>query len=55
MLGKEQESKPGGGQKGLKERVIDAGICSGCGACAGLCPYQDFYRDRSVVLASLRS
>lgn len=47
---KEQESKPGGGQKGLKERVIDAGICSGCGACAGLCPYQDFYRDRSVVL-----
>ncbi len=39
-----------GGQKELEERVIRAGLCTGCGACVGLCPYQASYRDRTVTL-----
>jgi coenzyme F420 hydrogenase subunit beta len=27
------------GQKGLVEKVIEAGLCMNCGACANLCPY----------------
>ncbi|NPU83860.1 MAG: 4Fe-4S binding protein [Syntrophaceae bacterium] len=39
-----------GGQKELQEQVQDAGLCTGCGACVNLCPYQTFYRDRTIVL-----
>jgi len=39
-----------GGQRELAERVLDAGLCSGCGACVNICPYQAIYRDRTVVL-----
>lgn len=39
-----------GGQKELGERVRDAGLCTGCGACVNLCPYQVFYHDRTIVL-----
>jgi coenzyme F420 hydrogenase subunit beta len=42
----------GGGQKELKEEVLDAGLCTGCGACVGICPYQTQYHDRTVVLHS---
>lgn len=38
------------GQKELKEQVQDAGLCTGCGACINLCPYQVFYHDRTIVL-----
>lgn len=38
------------GQKELKAQVRDAGFCTGCGACVNLCPYQVFYRDRTIVL-----
>jgi coenzyme F420 hydrogenase subunit beta len=38
------------GQKELKEQVRDAGLCTGCGACVNLCPYQVFYHDRTIVL-----
>jgi coenzyme F420 hydrogenase subunit beta len=38
------------GQKELKAQVQDAGLCTGCGACVNLCPYQVFYRDRTIVL-----
>jgi len=38
------------GQKELKSQVRDAGLCTGCGACVNLCPYQVFYRDRTIVL-----
>lgn len=38
------------GQKELTSRVRDAGLCTGCGACVNLCPYQVFYRDRTIVL-----
>jgi len=38
------------GQKYLRERVIDAGLCTSCGACVGLCPYFASTRDRTVLL-----
>jgi coenzyme F420 hydrogenase subunit beta len=43
------ESVPGG-QKDLVEAVIKTGLCTGCGACVNLCPYQAIYRDRVVTL-----
>ena len=39
-----------GGQKELEEQVLGAGLCTGCGACVGLCPYQAIYHDRTVIL-----
>jgi len=39
-----------GGQKELEEQVLSAGLCTGCGACVSLCPYQTIYHDRTVVL-----
>lgn len=38
------------GQKELKAQVRDVGLCTGCGACVNLCPYQAFYHDRTIVL-----
>jgi coenzyme F420 hydrogenase subunit beta len=38
------------GQKDLKARVQDAGLCTGCGACVNLCPYQVFHHDRTIIL-----
>jgi len=37
-------------QKLLKKNVLDEGLCTGCGACVGLCPYQVIYHDRTVQL-----
>jgi len=37
-------------QKLLKNNVLDAQLCTGCGACVGLCPYQAIYNDRTVQL-----
>lgn len=34
----------------LKKNVWDSGLCTGCGACTGLCPYQVFYNDKTVQL-----
>lgn len=39
-----------GGQAGLIEQVIAPGLCVGCGACVGLCPYQEFKDGRIVVI-----
>jgi coenzyme F420 hydrogenase subunit beta len=41
-----------GGQKELEEQVLRAGLCTGCGACVNLCPYQTIYHDRTVTLHS---
>ena len=37
-------------QKVLKKDVLESGLCTGCGACVGLCPYQVIYNDRTVQL-----
>ena len=41
-----------GGQKELEEQVIKTGLCTGCGACVNICPYQATYRDKTVTLHS---
>jgi coenzyme F420 hydrogenase subunit beta len=38
------------GQKELQERVLNAHLCVGCGACAYLCPYQVVYKDQTIML-----
>jgi coenzyme F420 hydrogenase subunit beta len=38
------------GQKELQEMVQKADLCTGCGACVNLCPYQVIYNDRTIVL-----
>lgn len=38
------------GCRELQELVIDAGLCTLCGACTGLCPYLEAGRDRVVEL-----
>ncbi len=37
-------------QEILKKNVLNADLCTGCGACVNLCPYQVFYHDRTVQL-----
>ena len=39
-----------GSQGFLKKSVLEEGLCTGCGACVGLCPYQVIYNDRTVQL-----
>lgn len=43
-------SKKPGSQAKLKKNVLDKELCTGCGACVGLCPYQTIYADRTVQL-----
>lgn len=37
-------------QSKLKKDVLEQSLCTGCGACVGLCPYQVIYKDRTVQL-----
>lgn len=39
-----------GGQRELERIVLKPGLCTGCGACVNICPYQASYRDRAVTL-----
>jgi coenzyme F420 hydrogenase subunit beta len=36
----------------LKKYVLEENLCTGCGACVGICPYQVIYHDRTVQLHS---
>ena len=38
------------GQCRLVDQVINRGLCVGCGACVGLCPYLDYFDGRVVVM-----
>jgi coenzyme F420 hydrogenase subunit beta len=40
------------GQKELRERVLDAGLCTNCGACVNLCPYCASYQDHTIFVDS---
>jgi coenzyme F420 hydrogenase subunit beta len=37
-------------QEILKKNVLNTDLCTGCGACVNLCPYQVIYHDRTVQL-----
>jgi len=39
-----------GSQGFLKKHVLEESLCTGCGACVSLCPYQVIYHDRTVQL-----
>lgn len=39
-----------GGQKELKEKVLDKDLCVNCGACVNLCPYLESYKDNIIIL-----
>ena len=41
--------KQSGATESLRERVIDTGLCTHCGACVNLCPYFISHNDRVVV------
>ncbi len=43
------KKKPGSQAK-LKKHVLEQGLCTGCGACVSLCPYQVIYSDRTIQL-----
>lgn len=38
------------GLNGLKEKVFDRNLCTGCGACLSLCPYLRFWKGKVVKL-----
>ena len=38
------------GQIELQEMVLNANLCTGCGACLDLCPYFRSYRDKIAIL-----
>jgi coenzyme F420 hydrogenase subunit beta len=43
-------NNPGRGQAALTSQVRGTKICTACGACVNLCPYQAFYQDEVVTL-----
>ena len=42
--------RKGMGQKELREKVLDAGLCTDCGACVNLCPYAASYQDHTIFV-----
>jgi len=44
------EIKENQGQTWIRNQVMAQGLCTGCAACVGLCPYQKFYRDQTAII-----
>lgn len=47
-----KQNTPPKGQQYLKHTILNTELCTGCGACIDLCPYQASHRDRTVILHS---
>ena len=45
-----EAGRKGMGQKELREKVLDTGLCTDCGACVNLCPYAASYRDHTIFI-----
>lgn len=39
-----------GGQRGIKNKVLQQELCTGCSACVNLCPYLKNYKDSTILL-----
>jgi coenzyme F420 hydrogenase subunit beta len=44
------EEKKNKGQNWLNEKVRNARLCTGCGACVNLCPYQRSHEDKIIAI-----
>jgi coenzyme F420 hydrogenase subunit beta len=47
-----KSEKKARGQKELREKILNTGLCTHCGACVNLCPYAVAYRDKVILLDS---
>jgi coenzyme F420-reducing hydrogenase beta subunit len=47
-------SQPGKGPKELREEVLDAGLCTACGMCVGLCPYLEEMGENVAFISDCR-
>jgi len=45
-----EAGRKGMGQKELREKVLDTGLCTDCGACVNLCPYAASYQDHTIFI-----
>ncbi len=43
-----------GGQALLNERVLASGLCVGCGACVGICPYYHYFDGKVMIMDPCR-
>ncbi|MRR15161.1 MAG: hypothetical protein EG826_01755 [Deltaproteobacteria bacterium] len=48
-MGRRMKKRSSSQQK-LKKNVLEQNLCTGCGACVSLCPYQVIHADRTVQL-----
>jgi coenzyme F420-reducing hydrogenase beta subunit len=46
--------QPGKGPKDLREEVLDAGLCTACGMCLGLCPYLEEMGENVAFISDCR-
>ncbi len=44
----------GKGPKDLRKEVLDAGLCTGCGMCLGLCPYLEEMGENVAFISDCR-
>jgi len=50
----ESSPPPGKGPRELREEVLDAGLCTVCGMCLGLCPYLEEMGENVTFISDCR-